>query len=116
MNTDERDELWDLLGKAPEPRVSPFFSRNVLRTIREEEPRRSSWFGWFHRGWQLTAAGACAVAIAAAVHFSQQPEETDPVGLLASQVTASPDLHVIGHLDELLDSELNSVWLDTPAY
>ncbi|MDB6150525.1 MAG: hypothetical protein JWQ44_1973 [Chthoniobacter sp.] len=116
MNTEEHDELWQLLGKARAPRVSPFFSRNVLRAVREEQPGRSGRFGWFHRGWQITALGACAVVIAGAVFLSKQAEAPDPVSLLASQVTVSPDYHVIGHLDELLDSELNSVWLDTPAY
>ena len=38
MNHDEEhDELWQLLGQARQPQVSPFFSRNVLRAIRKEE-------------------------------------------------------------------------------
>ena len=39
MNNEERDDLWQLLGRAKETAVSPFFSRNVLRSIREEESR-----------------------------------------------------------------------------
>ena len=42
MNHDEEhDELWQLLGKANQPQPSPFFSRNVLRAIREELIRAS---------------------------------------------------------------------------
>jgi len=41
-----------------------------------------------------------------------QPAQTDPVAVLAQQVSASPDYQVINHLDELLASEETSVWLD----
>ena len=37
MNTEEHDDLWQLLGKARTPSVSPFFSRNVVRAAREDQ-------------------------------------------------------------------------------
>src|SRR5204863_5445575 len=45
MKRDDDQELWDLLGQAPESKVSPFFARNVLREIREP----SDWATL--RGW-----------------------------------------------------------------
>jgi hypothetical protein len=39
----ENDALWDLLGKAGQPKVSPFFARNVLRKIRQSAPARTPW-------------------------------------------------------------------------
>ena len=35
----DKDELWDLLGKAKPVSVSPFFSRNILREIRRNPAR-----------------------------------------------------------------------------
>jgi len=35
----DRDALWDLLGKAGPVSISPFFSRNVLREIRQSAGR-----------------------------------------------------------------------------
>ena len=40
----ENDALWSLLGKASRPGVTPFFARNVLRTIRQSEPSKPTWF------------------------------------------------------------------------
>jgi hypothetical protein len=40
MKADDNDKLWELLGEARQPVVSPFFSRNVLRAVRQEEPAR----------------------------------------------------------------------------
>ena len=37
MNADDNDKLWELLGKTRQPAVSPFFARNVLRAVRQEE-------------------------------------------------------------------------------
>ena len=112
MNTDEHDDLWCLLGKAKAPVVSPFFSRNVLRTIREEARETRSIYGWLHARWQLVAAGVCGLIVAgiALAPRSEQPDQTTM--LLAQQVSQGPDYQVIIHLDELLASEENSVWLE----
>lgn len=31
----EQDGLWELLGRGPRPKISPYFARNVLREIRQ---------------------------------------------------------------------------------
>lgn len=117
MKSEEHDELWDLLGKARQPVVSPFFSRNVLREIRgQEQERAGSWMSFLFR-WQGLAASVCLGAIAAAGWVStqeqQQPHEDEQQQLLAmaERVYTSPDYGVINNLDELLDSEKNAAWL-----
>ena len=61
MNTEEHDDLWQLLGRAKAPAASPFFSRNVLRAIREEEQERPGFFAWLRQHWQVTAISTCAL-------------------------------------------------------
>jgi hypothetical protein len=115
MNTEEHDDLWALLGKAKEIKVSPFFSRNVLRAIRESESEETGVFTWLRARWRIVsiAAGVAAVVAVASVGRVERP---DPLLVLANQVSSSPDYQVINHLDELLDSEQNSVWLEASAY
>lgn len=112
MNTEEQDDLWQLLGRAKAPAVSPFFSRNVLRAIREEAQEKPGFLFWLSRRWQVAAIGICALAVVASFAVIQQARQPDPVMLLAQEVSVSPDYQVISNLDELLDSERNSVWLE----
>ena len=119
MNHEEHDELWELLGKAKQTSVSPLFSRNVLRTLRttDQEPGLAAGLlGWLRARWTLAAATAGLVAILATVAIQRSVERPDPLVVLANQVSTSPDYQVISHLDELLDSEHNSVWLEASAY
>ena len=116
MNTDEQDDLWRLLGHAKAPSVSPFFSRNVLRAIREEEQEKPRLVVWLRWRWLALSASACGVLAAAGLslhhHQAIQVVQADTVTVLAQQVSTSPDYQVINHLDELLASQETSVWLD----
>src|SRR5258705_7738341 len=68
MNHDEHDDLWQLLGKARPPRISPFFSRNVLRAIRAEQPeRRAGWLGALWRHWRGASVAIVVLAVFAGV-------------------------------------------------
>ena len=120
MNTEEhdepRDDLWELLGQAKKPQVSPFFSRDVLRTIRETEQEKPGVIAWLRSHWQVAAASTCALTVVASFAAVQQMRQPDPVVLLAQQVSVSPDYQVISNLDELLDSEHNSAWLEASAH
>ncbi len=116
MKHEEPDDLWQLLGKAKEPSVSPFFARNVLRELRVEQQEQPGLFGWLRRHWQLAAFGACGIAVFAFGVVRQVEPVADPVALLAYQVSVSPDYQVINDLDELLASEENSVWLEPAVY
>ena len=115
MNTEEHDDLWELLGKAKVTKASPFFSRNVLRAIRESQPETVGLLGWLRARWTVAVVSMAAVAVIATVAI-ERAERPDPLLVLAGQVSASPDYQVINHLDELLDSEHNSVWLEASAY
>jgi hypothetical protein len=120
MNTEEQDDLWRLLGKAGSPSISPFFSRNVVRAARESQ--RESWMGkWRVVAWlrghlrsrlAIAAVGACAVLVSGVVLIPRHAQSDKQIILLAQQFSTSPDYQVVNHLDELLDSEKNSVWLD----
>ena len=116
MNTEEQDDLWELLGRSKAPAPSPFFSRNVLRTLREEKQEKPGFFLWLRLHWRSAAVSACAVALAATFALVHTEREPDPVMLLAQQVSVSPDYQVISNLDELLDSERNSVWLEASVH
>ena len=122
MNTDDNDKLWELLGKTRQPPVSPFFARNVLRAVRQEEEARpvrtllSRLSRSLHRWtWQVAIAGTCAVAVLITVgpgaigrHHHRVPPQTKFV----RQIVGNPDYEVIKHLDELVADEESSVWLD----
>lgn len=114
MKTEEHDELWELMGRAKNPTPSPFFSRNVLRAIREEAQEKPGFLLWLRTHWQMAASATCAVAFAATFAVMQftPKHQPDQALLLVQQVSNSPDLQVISNLDELLDSERNSVWLE----
>jgi hypothetical protein len=114
MNTEEQDDLWRLLGKARTPSISPFFSRNVVRAARESASSKEK-FGvvaWLRGHWAIAAVGACAVFVSGFVLIPRPAPQSEQIKLLAQQFSTSPDYQVVNHLDELLDSEKNSVWLD----
>ena len=116
MKHDEHDDLWELLGKAKAPTVSPFFSRNVLRQIRAQPQEQSGALEWLRRSWKLAAISAVSFVLLASALIYRSEQQSETVALLASQVSASPDYQVISHLDELLASEENSVWLEPAVY
>jgi hypothetical protein len=121
MNTEEQDDLWRLLGKARTPSISPFFSRNVVRAARELTCGEKSGVAsgvssgvvrWLRSHWAVAAVGACAVVVSGLIFMPRPAPQAEQINLLAEQFSTSPDYQVVNHLDELLDSEKNSVWLD----
>lgn len=115
MNHEENDDLWKLLGKAKQTHGSPFFSRNVLREIRERRQEQPGVLAWLRMRWQLATLGAAALLVAGAGLFHHAAERHQ-ISLIAQEVSASPDYYVISHLDELMDSAEDSVWLDNSVY
>ena len=125
MNTDKNDKLWELLGKTRQPAVSPFFARNVLRAVRQEEDARPvhTFFSRLGRStrplhrwtWQVAIAGTCAVALLITFgpgtlvrHHRRAPAQVKFV----RKILVNPDYEVIKHLDELVADEESSLWLD----
>ena len=62
--------------------------------------------------WAIAAVGACVVFVSGFVLIPRPSPQSEQINLLAQQFSTSPDYQVVNHLDELLDSEKNSVWLD----
>ena len=126
MNTEENDPLWRLLGEAkPPPAPSAFFSRNVLRAIRnsKEEQEKAGILSWLRGNVRFACvAGAAAIVLAfAGIRIWERPaavvakSEVKQEILVAQQLAKNPDSDVIKNLDELLASDDNSLWLDHSA-
>ena len=118
MHHDEHDDLWQLLGRARTPRVSPFFSRNVLRAIREEQPA-APWWTWLRLRWRAVSGTAVTAVLAVAFTLAMQTHRTqlanEAIDEAAGEVAGSPDFQVIDNLDTLLAWDDNDVWLDNSA-
>jgi hypothetical protein len=123
MKADDNDKLWELLGEARPPAVSPFFARNVLRAVRQEEEARPP-LARITRAvrrwaWQFALAGTCAIAALVAVHpsvFARHHHTVNVESGLTKQIVGNPDYEVINHLDELVADEESSLWLDDSAH
>jgi hypothetical protein len=109
MKRDDDQELWDLLGQAAEPKISPFFARNVLREVRQPG-HWSTLRGWFNPRRLVPAAGLAAALIGAVflrMHTSVAPlMDPSPDALAAAD---TQDYEVITDLDDLLASDDNSL-------
>jgi hypothetical protein len=112
MKREDDQQLWDLLGQAAEPELSPFFARNVVRAVRRR-PQRAAWLGWLGLRRLVPAAGIVAAVVATllAIHRPaiQRPGES------ASDVIAKidpQDYDVVADLDELLVTDESNLWDD----
>src|SRR4051812_32419711 len=112
MKREDDDKLWDLLGHSAEPKVSPFFARNVLRKIREEQPETAPRRWWMPQ-WLVPLAGVAVVVIAALTFPSHLVERSETQSSSAEIATAaeSQDNDLLADLDDLVGSE-DSLALD----
>jgi hypothetical protein len=116
MDREDDKELWDVLGRVPEPTLSPFFSRNVVRSVRQGAThfdRMRSWFSWR----RLAAASAVLIVVigmAIATHHpvsqTKAANDSDLVAKIDPQ-----DYDVVADLDELIAWDENSVWEEKPT-
>ena len=130
MNADDNDKLWELLGKTRQPAVSPFFARNVLRAVRQEQEARPAFYlarsvifrsatVLRRRAWQLAIGGTFAIAALITVTpagFIRHHHSSRLEAGVARQIVGNPDYEVIQHLDELVADEESSLWLDDSAH
>lgn len=112
MNHEEHDELWNLLGKARQPKASAFFAGKVMRAIRQTSERQPGILAWLRSRWYLPAtAGACAAVLAflALRHTDVPAPVVDPLEEIAIAAAATPE--ITPSIEALLASEDNSIWL-----
>jgi hypothetical protein len=116
MEPEDDKELWDVLGRLPEPTLSPFFARNVLRRIRQEPARFERVRNWLSVRKLVAASAVAAVAVALALvtHYpgprSASSSDLDVVAKVDPQ-----DYDVVADLDELIAWDENSVWEEKPT-
>jgi hypothetical protein len=104
----EDDALWDLLGKATPPSVSPFFARNVVREVRQQQ---KGFARFFSRRWRFIPAAA-ALGLLCCISINQVMERPHAGTEVRTASVDKIDYEVITNLDDLLASRENSVWLD----
>jgi hypothetical protein len=113
MKREDDQQLWDLLGHAAEPELSPFFARNIVRAVRQH-PQRGAWLrGWFSLRKLVPAAGIAAAVVATllAVH---RPAILWPTGNSPDVIAKidPQDYDVVADLDELLVTDESNLWDD----
>jgi hypothetical protein len=111
MKREDDEQLWDILGQAAQPQLSPFFARDVIRRIRQEPRRFDRLRTWFSLG-RLIPASALAAALIVTMIMTHHPAlqkapemEPDVVAKIDPQ-----DYEVVADLDELIASDENSLW------
>ena len=113
MKREDDQQLWDLLGRTRPTEVSPFFARNIVRTIRAHEQGT----GWL-RGWlgprKLIPATAVAIAVAAAMLIAHRPASLKRADNTPDVIAAidPQDYDVVADLDELMAADETSQWDD----
>ncbi len=106
MKREDDEKLWDLLGQAAEPKISPFFARNVVRETRKSDGRANL------REWltfrRLVPALSLAVALMAAVFLQRSTPPVDPLADSPTEVSTNvtaQDYEVMADLEDLLAAE-----------
>ena len=113
MRREDDQPLWDLLGQTSEPKLSPFFARNVVRTVRQR-PRWSDWASNWFAPRKLVPLTGLAVAIIAAIitfHYPAIRKSADNTPDVIAQIDPQ-DYDVVADLDELLVTDESNLWDD----
>ena len=116
MEPEDDKPLWNILGRVPEPTLSPFFARNVVRSVRQEATRFNrirSWFSWR----RLAAASAVVIAVigmAIGTHHPVSETKTTNDPDVVAKIDPQ-DYDVVADLDELIAWDENSVWEEKPT-
>ena len=115
MKREDDQELWDLLGRAEAPALSPFFARNVVRQIRQEPDWRENMRRWLSPR-RLIPAAAVALAIVATTLSVRVPSASDE-NVPDTVASLDPqDYEVVAELDVLIAMQEDGLWDDdTPT-
>jgi hypothetical protein len=116
MEPEDDKQLWDVLGRVPEPTLSPFFARNVVRKIRQEATRFERARNWFSLR-RLVAASAVAIIVVGMAIATHHPiSKTASANDLDVVAKIDPqDYDVVADLDELIAWDENNVWEEKPT-
>jgi hypothetical protein len=113
MKREDDQQLWDLLGQASEPKLSPFFARNVVRTVRQRSPRFESLRRWFSLRKLVPVAGVTVACIAALLALHRPAiQKSDAVTPDVIAQIDPQDYEVVADLDELLVTDETNLWDD----
>jgi hypothetical protein len=107
MKREDDEKLWDLLGRSAQPKISPFFARNVLRQVRESESR-SRVGGWLQ--WLVPAAGVAVAIIAALFLRVQTPDPNSESRTETLTFIEAQDSDLLADLDDLIESDDSNSW------
>jgi len=99
---DEKDPLWDLLGRAKRTEASPYFARKVLRAVQNND-RQSFSLTTFWR-WLIPTSAFAAVMIGWSAYHWQQEQS---VAEFNEYFDSAADL------SSLVAQESTSFWVDT---
>ena len=113
MKREDDQQLWDLLGDAPQTELSPFFARNVVRRIRQRPDRFERLRSWLTPR-KLVPATGLVVAVIAVILATHQPATRNPAERAPDVIAAidPQDYDVVADLDELLVTDESSLWDD----
>lgn len=112
MKREDDQELWDLLGKADAPALSPFFARNVVRQVRQEPDWRENMRRWFSPR-RLIPAAAVALAVVATTLSIQPPQTSDDDTVPEMVAKLDPeDFEIVADLDDLIAMQEEGLWED----
>jgi len=116
MEPDDDKQLWDVLGRVPEPALSPFFARNVIRQIRQEATRFERTRNWFSLRRLVAASAVAIVVVGMAIATHHPVSQTASANDLDVVAKVDPqDYDVVADLDELIAWDENSVWEEKPT-
>jgi hypothetical protein len=116
MEPQDDKELWNVLGRLPNPTLSPFFARNVVRKVRQEPTRFEQVWNWFsvRKLVGASAVAAAFVALALVTHYpgprTTSSSDSDVVAKIDPQ-----DYDVVADLDALIAWDESNVWDDKPT-
>jgi len=113
MKREEDQQLWDLLGQASEPKLSPFFARNVVRAVRQRSRSFELLRSWLTPGKLVPVTGLAVAIIAAmlALHRPAIHKSNEITPDVIAQIDPQ-DYDVVADLDELLVTDESNLWDD----
>jgi len=95
MKREDDQSLWDLLGRGAEPRLSPFFARNILREVRQQRRLFGRTVLWLN--WRVaTSATAAILAVFTVAFFLRDSASPSAQEVLAKNRSVMAETRTLG--------------------